>query len=135
MLLHLVSGKASGWMYRVSDLGLSKCLVFPPSTFSTCYFDHLLWLLSEHERTVGLQTENEDSYHLTPRSNPCPRLTASRGARFTSCLTEVLASTGHSRLNSSLITHVTWSGGGMGASVWTETVCRGHWQKPYLGHL
>lgn len=78
MLLHLVSRKASGWVCRVSDLGLSKRLVFPPSTYSTCCFDHLLWLLSEHERTAGLQTENEDSYHPIPRSNPGPRLTASR---------------------------------------------------------
>lgn len=135
MLLHLDLGKASGWVYRVSDLGLSKRLVFPPSTYSTCCSDHLLWLLSAHESTAGLQRENEDSYNTTPRSNPCPRLTAFQGTRFTSCLTEVLASISHSRLNSSLFAHVAWSGGGMGASVWTETACQGHRQKPYLGHL
>ena len=56
----------------VPSMGLSKRLVFPPSTYSTCCSDHLLWLLSVHESTAGLQRENEDSYNPTLQEQPLP---------------------------------------------------------------
>lgn len=95
-----VSRRQVGGCGRVSDLGLSKRLVFHLAPYSTCCLTTCCGFSQSTERQQDCRQKMKIPTTPSPGATPAPA-SQPLGARITSCLTEVCFPFGHSRLNSS----------------------------------